>query len=171
MTSSAIVPIDLQFDIHKIIEVYNSIEDVLKETIDKQVSITSISGNDLTEGIGRISSLSASEKEHNTLNSVFKNTYIEYVHNTLLSRFEVFRGRIMLLKGKSCYTYHRDPTWRLHIPVITNQYSILLIEDVVYRLSNPGQIYLVNTKLFHSAINMTLDDRVHLVYGLNYENA
>jgi hypothetical protein len=169
MSEQVIIPIDLEFDAAKIIEVYDTIESTIKETIDKQISITSMSGNNVLEGIGKISSLTGSEKEHQTLNNVFKNTYIEHVHNTLLNNFEVFRGRVMLLEGKKCYTYHRDPTWRLHIPVITNESSIFLIEDVVYRLSNPGQVYLVNTKLFHSAINMKLEDRVHLVYGLNYE--
>jgi len=169
MTDSVIVPIDLHFDVNKIIEVYRIVEKITKESENKQVSITSLGGDDLIEGTGAIDTLAESEKEYDILNHIFKNTYIEYVHNTLLEKFPVIRGRIMLLEGKRCYTYHRDPTWRLHIPVITNKSSILIIDDIVYRLDNPGQVYLVNTKLFHTAVNMKTEDRIHIVYGLNYE--
>jgi hypothetical protein len=51
--------------------------------------------------------------------------------------------------------------------VIASNDSIFIIDDVVYRMLNLGQVYLVNTKLFHSAINMKEEDRVHIVYGLD----
>jgi hypothetical protein len=170
MTDSTVIPVNLYFDVDKIVEVYHSLEDRIKETMDKQVSITSRNGNDLSEGIGKIADLIHPEKDYDILNDIFKDTYIEYVHNTLLNYFPVVRGRIMLLLGKTCYTYHRDPTWRLHIPVLTNKDSILIIEDRIYKLQNLGQVYLVNTKLFHTAVNMKFEDRVHLVYGLNSDD-
>ena len=164
-----VIPIDLHFDVDKIIEVYRAVEKIIKAPSNKQVSITSLKGNDLIEGTGAIDTLAESEKEYDVLNDIFKSTYIEYMHNKLLEKFPVIRGRIMLLEGKRCYTYHRDPTWRLHIPIITSKYSILIIDDVVHRLPTLGQVYLINTTLFHTAVNMKFEDRIHIVYGLNYE--
>ena len=166
MTDQVVIPIDLHFDVEKLVEIYYSVRGHIKETWDNQVSITSSTGTDLFDGIGRISTLTKSEKDYDTLNHKFVNTYLEHVHSTLLSKYNVIRGRIMLLSGKTCYTYHRDPTWRLHIPIITSNDSIFIVDDIVYRLSNLGQVYLVNTTLFHSAINMKDEDRVHIVYGL-----
>lgn len=170
MIDSVIIPVNLHFDVEKIVEVYQTVKGSVKESWDHQVSITSLSGTDLTEGIGKLNDLSHPEKDYGTLNYKFKNTYLEYLHNTLLETFPVVRGRIMLLEGKTCYTYHRDPTWRLHVPVISSNDSIFVIEDKVYRMPTLGQVYLVNTRLFHSAINMKDEDRVHLVYGLNSDD-
>ena len=166
MTDQVVIPIDLHFDVEKLVEIYHSVRGQIKETWENQVSITSSTGTDLFESIGRISTLFKSEKDYDKLNHKFVNTYLEHVHSTLLAKYNVIRGRMMLLSGKTCYTYHRDPTWRLHIPVITSNDSIFIVDDIVYRLSNPGQVYLVNTTLFHSAINMKDEDRVHIVYGL-----
>lgn len=170
MNNQVVIPIDLHFDVEKLVEIYYLVQGHIKESWDKQISITSSTGTDLFESVGRISTLSKSEKDYDVLNHKFLNTYLEQVHTTLLSKFNVIRGRIMLLSGKTCYTYHRDPTWRLHVPIITNNDSVFIVDDIVYRLSNSGQVYLVNTTLFHSAINMKDEDRVHLVYGLASEN-
>jgi len=158
-------PIDLHFDVEKIIKVYDDVWH-LENPENHQISITSVDGKDTGSGIGNIDSLNFEESRYNVLNEVFKNTYMEYVHNTLLEKFEIVRGRFMTLIGKTCYTYHSDPTWRLHIPVVTNVGGIFVIDDKVFRLENTGQVYLVNTTIVHSAINMSMKDRLHIVYGL-----
>lgn len=158
-----IKPVDLNFDVGKILEVYNSIKQLEQNC---QISITGVDGENVTEGTGSIDKLKFEESSYINLNNIFKGTYIEYMHNTLLEKFAVVRGRFMRLSGKRCYTYHVDPTWRLHIPLIKNASSIFIIDDKVFRLENEGQVYLVNTTIVHSAINMSVHDRLHIVYGL-----
>lgn len=168
-SNQVVIPVDLQFDADKLIDVYKKVE-YLVNSADKQLSITSINGNDIVGGTGLIEKLAAPECDYNKLNDIFKGTYLEEVHNTLVEKFNVIRGRYMTLMGRKCYSYHEDPTWRLHIPLITFPTCIFLIEDKVYRLHNVGQVYLVNTTLTHSAMNMTLNDRIHIVYGMKDYN-
>ena len=159
-----IIETELKFDVDKILDVYNSVKSY--ENQDHQIGITSTGNNDMTSGTGRIESLKFNEEDFNILNSVFADTYIEEVHNILVKQYNVIRGRFMKLSGKKCYTYHVDPTWRLHIPLIANPSSIFIIDDKVYRLPEKGKVYLVNTTLVHSAINMSEHDRLHIVYGI-----
>jgi hypothetical protein len=154
----------IRFDVDKILDVYKLVESY--KTADNQIAITSYSGSDLLSGVGRIESLHHQEKDYSKLNSPFIGTYLEEVHNTLVSEFNVVRGRFMNLPGKRCYTYHVDPTWRLHIPLIANPSSIFVIADKVYRLPNMGSVYLINTTIVHTAINMSVYDRLHIVYGM-----
>jgi hypothetical protein len=84
MTDQVVIPIDLHFDVEKLVEIYLSVRGQIKETWHNQVSITSITGTDLFQGIGKLSTLTQSEKNYDKLNHKFLNTYLEQVHATLL---------------------------------------------------------------------------------------
>lgn len=94
---------------------------------------------------------------------LFKNTYIEHVINKLKSDYNVYRGRFMMLKYKTCLSMHIDGTPRLHIPIITNPDCFMVIDNQICKLQ-AGKAYITNTLLPHTAINAGKKDRTHLVF-------
>lgn len=95
----------------------------------------------------------------------FKSTYLFEVYNSLIKRYQLGRVRIMTLKPKSCYSYHRDKFQRLHFAVSSEPESCGLIHDKkVYDIPCDGAFYLVNTQLMHTAFNTSVNtSRTHLV--------
>jgi len=75
----------------------------------------------------------------------------------------MYRTRVMRMKPKTCYTYHRDRTKRMHIPLVTNEKCMFIIDDIVYRYPANGKSYLIDTTLRHTAINASFEDRIHIV--------
>ena len=67
------------------------------------------------------------------------------------------------MKPKTCYTYHKDYTKRIHIPIITNEKCMFIIDDEVVRFPADGDYYLVDTTKMHTAINASFEDRIHIV--------
>src|SRR6056300_409306 len=74
------------------------------------------------------------EKEFNELCDIFYNTEFEKLINILSKEFKVIRGRFMLLQHKTCLTYHKDSTKRIHVPIYTNENCMMIIDDNVYRM-------------------------------------
>jgi hypothetical protein len=74
------------------------------------------------------------------------------------------RVRLLDLPPFSTYGYHKDGEneWRLHIPLISNNDSFLVVDDKLWRLP-VGNVYLINTSLRHTAMNCGLTRRIHLV--------
>lgn len=58
---------------------------------------------------------------------------------------------------------HVDETPRLHIPIITNPDSFMIIDDQICRFPF-GKAYIANTLLPHTAVNAGKKDRTHLVF-------
>lgn len=83
--------------------------------------------------------------------------------NNLMETYEITNTRIMILRPKTCYSYHRDISKRLHIPVETNEDCFFIIEKEVFYLPNNGNHFIVDTTLFHTAINASQYDRLHIV--------
>lgn len=103
------------------------------------------------------------ETDFNVTCDLFKNTYVETVIDSLNNKFGVFRGRFMMMKYKTCLSTHTDDTNRIHIPIITNKYCYMVIEDTVYKLQS-NATYLANTTLEHTAVNASRNNRIHLVF-------
>jgi hypothetical protein len=103
------------------------------------------------------------ENEFTITCDLFKNTYISEVIDKLKKEHNVYRGRFMLSKYKTCLSMHTDPTPRLHIPIITNSEAFMVVDNTVVRLPF-GKTYIVDTRLMHTAINAGIKDRVHLVF-------
>lgn len=92
----------------------------------------------------------------------------------LLEKYNLHRTRLMKMKKKTCYSYHYDLTPRIHIPLISNNSCMFVIEDKVYRLPADGSVYLVDTTKYHTALNANREDfyRLHLVGNVesNFED-
>ena len=73
------------------------------------------------------------------------------------------RSRLMKLEPFHCYSYHRDASKRIHIPLITNERCMFIIEDEVHRYPADGNSYIIDTTKMHTAINASYEDRYHIV--------
>ena len=123
-----------------------------------QVALQGVEGNnDPFYGIGRLSEVSHREDEF-----IVPNFNMEYT-NLVLKKLGMYRSRLMTMRETSCYSYHKDPTKRIHIPLITNDKCFMVIDDIVHRYPADGSYYIVDTTKMHTAINGSWEDRVHIV--------
>jgi len=96
-------------------------------------------------------------------------TYFKEVYEKLSKKFKLGRVRILLKEPRSTLSWHRDPEPRLHIPIITNPGSIMVIEEVAKHLPADGYAWITNNTKYHNAFNGGEEGRVHLVACvLNY---
>ena len=93
----------------------------------------------------------------------FHNTYFKEVYEKLSSRFKLGRVRILLKEPRSTLSWHRDPEPRLHIPIITNPGSIMVIDEVAKHLPADGSVWITNNTKYHNAFNGGEENRIHLV--------
>lgn len=78
--------------------------------------------------------------------------------------FKLFRTRIMSLNPKKCYSIHKDSTWRLHIPIVTNDQCFFYFPDYKEQFFlEEGHVYLVNTVETHTFINAGNIERIHFI--------
>lgn len=74
------------------------------------------------------------------------------------------RVRLFLLSSMSTYAMHGDDDfYRVHIPLITNDASFLIVDNRLWKL-DVGSVYLVKVKDPHTAINAGRTNRIHLVF-------
>ena len=100
----------------------------------------------------------------------FENTYFKKVYDTLAKKFKLGRVRILLKEPRSTLSWHRDSEPRLHIPIITNPGSIMVIENVAKHLPADGSVWITNNTKYHNAFNGGEESRIHLVACvLNYK--
>ena len=102
------------------------------------------------------------EKEIEFKYPIFDMPYI----NSIIEEHNLYRVRLMRLKSKTCYSYHRDQCRRFHIPIITNDNCFFVIEDRLARLPANGNYYIIDTNKKHTAVNASWDDRIHLIGNL-----
>ena len=105
----------------------------------------------------RIQELGYNEKDFDK--PIFDMPYI----NSLIKDLKMYRTRVMNLKSKTCYTYHRDYSKRLHIPIITNENCFIIIDKEVNHYPADGSCYIIDTTKFHTALNASREDRIHIV--------
>lgn len=92
----------------------------------------------------------------------FKNTLFEEVYNAICKKYIVGRIRIMRSKSKTCLSWHTDSHPRLHYPIKTQFGCFMLIEDEVMHMPQHSW-WITDTIKYHTAINASKEDRIHLV--------
>jgi len=124
----------------------------------EQISIQGVKDvDDPFYGTGRIGKLNHKEKEFVKPN--FDMTYT----NKVIEELGMYRVRLMNMSPKTCYTYHRDYTKRIHIPLITNDDCFFVIDDEILRIPANGNHYLIDTTRKHTFVNASLENRIHLI--------
>ena len=103
------------------------------------------------------------ESQYTEFVKEFEHTYFKEVYETLSLRFKLGRIRILLKEPRSTLSWHRDPEPRLHVPIITNQGCMMVIENTAKHLPADGSVYITNNVKYHNAFNGGEEDRVHLV--------
>jgi hypothetical protein len=121
------------------------------EQLSLQVTDSGISGE------GQLTKLSRKEKDFNVF------AYDLPYTNSVLSDLKMYRSRLMNMSSKHCYSYHRDRTQRIHIPLITNENCFFVIEDRVLRIPADGNHYLIDTRKIHTFVNASFEERLHIV--------
>ena len=103
------------------------------------------------------------ESEYTEFKKDFEKTYFKEVYEKLSAKFKLGRVRILLKEPRSTLSWHRDPEPRLHVPIITNPGSIMVIEEVAKHLPADGTAWITNNTKYHNAFNGGEQNRVHLV--------
>ena len=83
--------------------------------------------------------------------------------NSIIKENDWYRTRVLILKPKECYTYHTDPSPRMHIPVNTNESCMFILDDEIIRMEEEGSLYWIDTTLPHLALNGSRELRIHIV--------
>lgn len=102
------------------------------------------------------------ESDFNHLCNAFKNTLFEEVYRALDEKYFLGRVRLMLLKPKSCLTWHTDNSIRIHFPIITSAGCLMVIGNEATHLTK-NTWWKTNTLIKHTALNGSTEDRIHLV--------
>ena len=103
------------------------------------------------------------ERLYTELNEQFKGTYFEEIYNKLNEHYIMGRVRILLKEPRTTLSWHRDPEPRLHLAILTNPGSILVIDDEAMHIPSDGHLWFTNTRKYHNAFNGGEEDRIHLV--------
>jgi hypothetical protein len=140
-------------DIQKILQELKQLPDY-----DDQISLQTVEGFDYKYGTGRLNDLNHSEEDFNH----FCFPELEYT-NSIIEMLGMYRTRIMKMKPKTCYSYHQDPTQRIHIPIHTNENCFMVIEDKCYWYPADGNYYLADTTKKHTFVNASREERIHIV--------
>ena len=107
------------------------------------------------------------QHQFKVLNEQLKNTYIEHVYDCISKDFEFGRFRLMGMSHKKCMSIHIDKTKRVHIPVVTNENCLMIIDNTVHHMPADGNAYLTDTTKPHTALNANHSFmRLHLLFDL-----
>lgn len=159
---STIAELDYYFDYTALYKLYESFE-----SRGNQIHISSIDGKTYELEDGNLYDLGLDQNDFTTVNSFFKGTYVEEVYNTLDDIYGICRGRYMrLTPANRAYSYHRDTTARLHIPLTTNELCFFYTDGKLERMPELGRLYCLDTTKYHSALNLSWEKRVHMVFCL-----
>ena len=105
------------------------------------------------------------EGSYDTTNEMFKDTYFENILN--MFPFPVCRVRFVRLSSKACYRFHRDMTYKFHIPLVTNPSNVMIWPEqshrIIVHMPADGHIYFTETAISHTALNGGQDYRYHIV--------
>ena len=134
----------------------------------KQIMLQGVNSKaDHSYGTGRLDDIDNSVKEWEQDFKEFLFPELEYV-NFILKKLNMTRTRVMKMAPKTCYSYHQDPSKRIHIPLITNEKCFFVVADEVIRLPADGNYYVIDTTKLHTFVNASFEDRIHIV-GCQYD--
>ena len=96
--------------------------------------------------------------------NLMKITYVAEVIDRVNQKYNTTKWRFMKLTSeRRAYSYHKDETKRLHIPLLTNDECFFIIEKKLYTMQQLGWLYEMDTTKHHTALNLGWSDRVHIV--------
>ena len=109
-------------------------------------------------GCGKVDSL----EPHKETDFTEFNFDLPYI-NHIIDELNLYRTRVLVLHPKVCYTLHRDPSKRIHIPVVTNDLCWVIVNKEIMHLPADGRYYEIDTTQEHTALNGSWEARTHIV--------
>lgn len=93
----------------------------------------------------------------------WKGTPFEQVLNSI--PYNIGEARLMKLDPQDCYRAHSDADDRLHINILSNEYSYLidLDDNTMFNLKEDGYLYYMDGSKMHTAVNFGPTPRIQLV--------
>lgn len=106
------------------------------------------------------------EQQWDKLHPELIGTWWETFFNNL--PFKVYRSRLLTMRPRTCYSIHVDDNPRLHVAIKTHRQARFIFTNppILKHIPADGHIWWVDTRLEHSAMNGSLEDRIHLVMCL-----
>jgi hypothetical protein len=92
----------------------------------------------------------------------------EFVNTPLGNAIELMgnvgEARLLKLESAESYTAHADPDDRIHLAIVTDQYSYIIDLDnnKMYHLPADGEVWHMDTGVTHVATNFGARPRIHL---------
>ena len=124
----------------------------------EQIALQTVEGEtDHKYGTGKLTSLEHSESEF--IHPLWNLSYT----NRIMNELGMYRTRVMRMYPKTCYSYHQDPSPRLHIPLVTNDKCFFVVDDEVIYLPADGNTYEIDTTKKHTFVNASFEERIHIV--------
>lgn len=158
-----LIQTDIKFDDKELKKIFKKYSH-----LGERFSVMSRGNSDLLDGINKIDTYdNAEEWDWSTLHTEFIGSIIEDIFWKLKEEWMLGRGRFMTLTTSNrALSYHWDECYRLHIPVITNEDSWFMLEDkTIHQMSEEGRLYILDASRFHSAMNLGIKDRTHLIFS------
>jgi hypothetical protein len=153
---------EFNIDVEKIKTELNVIPDITR-----QLCLQGVEGsNDPFLGVGQSGSKNSWERKqiHSHKTTEFKFPLFDMPYtNDLIENFKMTHTRLMYLKPKRCYSYHRDNLKRIHLVVTTNEDCWIIIEKQVFHLPINGSYFIVDTTKMHTAVNASDEGRIHII--------
>jgi hypothetical protein len=112
------------------------------------------------------------QSEYDTFLSTIAGSYLESVCAAVIDyidydyKLSVGRVRVVNMPAKYGLTYHTDPEsqYRFHIPVVTNENVLFIVDDVVQRMPLRGSLYRLDVQKKHTVVNASREDRIHIIF-------
>ena len=126
-------------------------------------------GEDFFDDNGNLkeAKIKLTQSEFTIFNKELNGTYLESVHDTIAKDYNFGRMRVMAMPHKKCMSIHVDTSKRIHIPVVTNENCLMIIDNQVYHMPATGDAYLTDTTKPHTALNANHSFmRLHLLFDL-----
>lgn len=105
------------------------------------------------------------EESFTSYSYIFRGTVFMDIATKLQSRYKIGRLRVMIQPRSHCLTWHLDAQPRLHYPIKTQKGCFMIVNDEMRHLQQ-GVSYMVDTTHYHTAVNASRENRIHIVANI-----
>lgn len=105
------------------------------------------------------------EESFSSISNIFKDTIFSEMAQKLQSRYRLGRFRVMIQPRSHCLSWHVDAQPRIHYPLKTQKGCFMIVNGEMRHLE-VGNCYKVDTRQYHTAVNASRENRIHLVANI-----
>ena len=105
------------------------------------------------------------EESFTSYSDIFCGTIFMDIAKELQAKYNIGRLRVMIQPKSHCLSWHLDSQPRLHYPIKTQKGCFMIVNNEMQHLKQ-GVSYMVNTREYHTAVNASRENRIHLVANI-----